>query len=148
MRYVLDRSSAAMIAPTDARAAISSASNVTPKVALQFENELDVGQRVPSRHQQRRGLRTDARRVLVAQVQDRLHARANAGSRRADEFLRRVALSCYVRTLAETLLRVELDTGEHVDHRLARAGPVVDVRRRVAPVRDLAADGGEISPPS
>ena len=30
--------------------------------------------------------------------------------------------------------------GQHVDHRLARAGPVVDVRRRVAPVRDLAAD--------
>src|SRR5580765_1148772 len=45
--------------------------------------------------------------------------------------------------LAETFLRIELDAGQHLDHRLARAGPVVEMRRRISAVRDLAADRAE-----
>src|ERR1700755_2113661 len=39
--------------------------------------------------------------------------------------------------LVKAFLRVQLATGQHVNHRLARAFAVIDVRRRVAAVRDL-----------
>src|SRR4051794_24412302 len=52
--------------------------------------------------------------------------------------LRNWCNSCVVE---ESLLRIQLDAYEHVDDRLADVRAVIDVRRGIASVPDLRADG-------